>query len=156
MMRLCIAVIFCTMGWVACKNVDKNATQFGEEFDIAGAISYDDLLTKINGTEPIQAKVKGKVSGVCQAKGCWMTIVSDTPDKEEMFVKFKDYGFFVPKDISGKTVVMEGEAYREVTSVEDLKHYAEDEEKSQEEIDAITEPLEELKFMATGVAIVEN
>jgi len=48
---------------------------------------------------------------------------------------------------------MEGKAYKEETSVEELKHYAEDEGLSQEEIDAITEPVYELKFMASGVIL---
>ena len=82
-----------------------------------------------------------------------MNMVSNNPDKESMFVKFKDYGFFMPKDIVGKTVIMEGVAYRETTSVEELRHYAEDEGKSKEEIEKITEPQVELKFMASGVLI---
>jgi hypothetical protein len=49
---------------------------------------------------------------------------------------------------------MDGYAYREVTSVEDLRHFAEDEGKSKEEIEAITEPREELKFMASGVLLL--
>ena len=48
---------------------------------------------------------------------------------------------------------MEGKAYREVTSVDELKHYAEDEGKTPEEIAAIVEPVEELKFMASGVIL---
>ena len=51
---------------------------------------------------------------------------------------------------------MEGKAFREVTTVEELRHYAEDEGASQEEINAITEPTEELKFMANGVLVLSN
>jgi hypothetical protein len=50
-------------------------------------------------------------------------------------------------------VVILGRAKKEITSVEDLKHFAEDEGLSQEEIDNITEPKHELKFTATGVLI---
>ena len=64
--------------------------------------------------------------------------------------------FFMPKDIAGRKVVMEGKAYREITTVEELRHFAEDEGKSAEEIAAITEPLEELKFMATGVVLLDE
>jgi len=89
-----------------------------------------------------------------QAKGCWINIVSEDAAKPSMFVKFKDYGFFMPKDIAGKEVIMEGYAFKEVTSVDELRHYAEDEGKSKEEIAAITEPVEELKFMASGVLLL--
>ena len=73
----------------------------------------------------------------------------------EMFVQFQDYGFFMPKDIAGREVIVEGKAYKQETSVEELKHYAEDAGKSAEEIAAITEPVMEKKFMATGVVLVK-
>ena len=72
-----------------------------------------------------------------------------------MFVKFKDYAFFMPKDIAGKKVVMIGNAFKETTSIEDLRHFAQDEGKSKEEIAKINKPKEEMKFMANGVLILE-
>ena len=74
-------------------------------------------------------------------------------DEQSMHVSFKDYGFFVPKDIDGKETVIEGYAYIETMSVDDLKHYAEDEGKTVEEIDAITEPETNLSFVADGVIV---
>ena len=97
--------------------------------------------------------VTGKVKEVCQVKGCWMTIVSDQPGQPEMRVTFKDYAFFMPKDISGKTVVVDGIAVMEVVSVADQQHYASDAGKSKEEIEKITEPSRELTFEASGVLI---
>ncbi len=131
------------------------ANHFGEKISASDAISYDAMITSLGTKDSLETKVKGKVSGVCQAKGCWMTIVSQEEGKPEMFVKFKDYGFFMPMDLAGKEVVMAGKAYREETSVDELRHYAEDEGQSAEEIAKITEPVEELKFMAHGVVIVE-
>ena len=130
--------------------------QFGEAISADGAIAYDELLGQMTKTDSMEVKVRGKVAEVCQAKGCWMNIVSNDPDKTEMFVKFKDYGFFVPKDISGKEVIMDGYAFWEKTSVDELRHYAEDEGKSKEEIEKITEPVEELKFLASGVILLDK
>ncbi len=127
---------------------------FGATISDKGAISYDALLTKLEKAESLEdVKVRGEVSGVCKKKGCWITLVSKDPAKEEMFVKFKDYGFFMPKDIEGKTVVMRGKAFKETTSVDELRHYAEDNGESQEAIDKITEPKVELKFLASGVIL---
>jgi hypothetical protein len=143
----------------ACKNTASDAAtsdgiHFGEVIDTTGMIAYDAMLGQMAGKDSIEAKVYGKVSAVCQTKGCWMDIVSDTDTtKTSMFVQFKDYGFFMPKDLPGKEVVMKGKAYIEETSVEDLKHFAEDEGLSAEEIAKITEPKKELKFMASGVMI---
>jgi hypothetical protein len=147
---------------LACKNTpsDKGApevvSQFGEPFDTTGMISYTELLTQMDNTDSLYAKVYGKVEAVCQTKGCWMDILphDDAPVEKELFVQFKDYGFFMPKDLAGHKVAMEGYAYRETTSVEDLRHYAEDEGLSQEDIDAITEPEVQIKFMASGVKII--
>lgn len=70
-----------------------------------------------------------------------------------MQVKFKDYAFFVPKDASGKTVFIEGVAFTDTTSVQELQHYAEDGGKSKEEIAKITEPEISVSFEAHGVII---
>ena len=127
---------------------------FGEKIKPTNAISYDQMLEKMKDKDRLETKVKGKVLSVCQVKGCWMNIVSNDPKKEPMFVKFKDYGFFMPKDIAGKEVIMEGEAFYETTTVDELKHYAEDEGLSKDKIDAIKEPKKELKFLAKGVIVL--
>lgn len=134
---------------------DHGSQSFGAKISTDGAITYDQLLAKMNTEKEVETTVRGKVAAVCQTKGCWMNIESDQSE-QAMFVKFEDYGFFMPMDIAGKEVIMKGKAYTETTSVADLKHYAEDEGLSKEEIAAITEPKEELKFMATGVVLVND
>ncbi len=76
--------------------------------------------------------------------------------EDEAMVRFKDYGFFMPKDISGKEIIAEGKAYVEEMSVEDQRHYAEDGGATPEEIAAITEPKRTLAFEAHGVLIPEE
>ena len=97
--------------------------------------------------------VKGKVVKVCDKKGCWFTV--ETDNNEKFFVKMKDYAFFVPTALEGKTIVLEGNAETKVTSVDEQKHYAEDAKKSQAEIDAITKPQDEIRFMASGIKVVD-
>lgn len=146
--------------WVAtsCKpTVQVQGQEFGEVVSMKKTLTYDQMIAQVEkkgGLENVQ--VEGTVSDVCQAKGCWMTIVSEKEGAQVMTVKFKDYGFFMPKDIAGKTVVMQGNAYIEETSVDELRHYAEDAGKSQDEIMSITEPKVELKFLATGVILKEK
>lgn len=131
----------------------SDAGTFGAKLDETGAISMDSLLAMVAAgqTDIAAVKVQGKVSEVCQAKGCWMNI--DKGDGSGMRVTFKDYAFFVPKDCGGKTAIFQGHAFMDTTEVEDLRHYAEDEGKSKEEIAKITEPLVELAFEAEGVII---
>ena len=66
----------------------------------------------------------------------------------------KDYAVFVPTALKGKTVILEGNAETKVISVDEQKHYAEDAKKSQAEIDAITKPQEEIRFMASGIKVI--
>lgn len=127
---------------------------YGEAFKSKEFIELNVLTQQMATQDTVQAIVKGKVESVCQKKGCWMNIVSD--EGESIFVKFKDYGFFMPLDLAGQEVVMNGMAFKEVTSVEELQHYAEDEGLSKEEIEKITAPKEEYKFMATGVYVANS
>jgi len=129
--------------------------EFGASFEAKEVLSYDELLSKMNANDSLKVVVQGKVEAVCQAKGCWMNISSPSAG-EKMVVKFKDYGFFVPKDISGREVVLQGKAFREVTPVDELRHLAEDAGKSADEIAAITDPVVELKFMADGVRVLSE
>ncbi len=124
---------------------------YGDSFNADTHIGLDELTQNLATQEKVEAVVKGKVESVCQKKGCWMNIVND--EGQSIFVKFKDYGFFMPLDLAGKEVVMDGYAFKEVTSVEELQHYAEDEGLSQEEISKIKTAKEEYKFMASGVFI---
>lgn len=118
----------------------------------ADILPYPEFLKALEEQDSLTAAVSGKVVEVCQNKGCWMAIAST--DGTEMTVRFKDYGFFMPKNLSGNEVVVEGTAKRVVVPVADLQHYAEDAGKSKEEIAAITEPEEELEFTATGVRVL--
>lgn len=132
---------------------DRAGQVFGAEEDFSDALSLTEIAQLLADTDTLkEVSVKGQVIEVCQAKGCWMTIAGE----DEMMVKFKDYGFFMPKDIAGREVIMTGHAYYAITAVEELQHYAEDAGKSAEEIAAITEPKKELKFMASGVLLLDE
>ena len=64
-----------------------------------------------------------------------------------------NHEYFVDLDIVGKNVVAYGDAYESITSVDELRHYAEDEGLPAEEIAKITEPLSEVSMIAEGIAI---
>ena len=131
----------------------KQGTVYGAKTDDKNAISASELPAMLKAKDTVAVKVKAKVEEVCSKKGCWMTF--KVKDDENAFVKMKDYAFFVPVDLIGKTVVLDGNAYTKITSVSELKHYAEDAKKPQSEIDAITQPKSEIRFMASGIYVVE-
>lgn len=133
----------------------QDGKHFGAPVTAKNAIPYERLIASMAKVDSMPAKVSGQVIAVCQKKGCWMTIQSAQPGKPEMRVTFKDYAFFMPKDLSGKKVVVDGFARVETTPIEVLRHFAEDAGKSPEEIARITEPKRELTFEAAGVLVVD-
>lgn len=126
---------------------------FGEKISDEGVLSKLEIIEKYNSLQlgdTVAVKFSSEVKEVCQNKGCWMRL--DLGENEAM-VKFKDYGFFMPKDIAGQEVIVDGVAFVEEMSVEDQRHFAEDAGKTKEEIEAITEPKRTLSFISSGVLI---
>jgi hypothetical protein len=148
--------------FVSCKEkkqvvvIEKNGytieNTYGKDFDITNVITVNALVDQLATSDSLDIVLEANISSVCKVKGCWMNLVDSQQPVEDksLFVKFQDYGFFVPLDSEGYRVLVKGIAFKEVTSVEELRHYAEDEGKSKEEIEKITEPAEELKITATG------
>jgi hypothetical protein len=132
---------------------DKNANYFGEKITADNAMPATMINEQLAKKDTLAVKLTGKISMVCQKKGCWMMM--ETGNGMAMRVRFKDYEFFVPKDCAGKTAVIEGIAFNDVTSVAELKHYAEDANKSKEEIEKITQQEKRPAFEAKGVIIYE-
>ena len=93
-------------------------------------------------------RVKGKVDKVCQAKGCWMALKGPS-GKHSARITFKDYAFFVPKDIMGRTASVEGTVELKKLSKAMREHLAKD-----EGTDIANVPEVELRMVATGVEIM--
>jgi hypothetical protein len=127
---------------------------YGEKVNPEGALALVDVVSKVmGGSDFADVKIVATVKDVCAKKGCWLKL--ELPQGEEVMVKMKDYGFFLPLAAKGKKVVIDGEAKMKTTSVAELKHYAEDAKKSQAEIDAIKEPLKEVRITAKGIVIAQ-
>lgn len=132
-------------------------SSFGKEINAADALSAKRMATHFESMavgDSIDTKMTAKVDEVCQAKGCWMKL--DLENGEQVMVKFKDYGFFMPKDIAGREVVLNGKAFVNEVPVEEQRHYAEDAGQSAEEIAKITEPKKTFSFVADGVLLKEE
>jgi len=70
-------------------------------------------------------QTEGVIRGVCQRRGCWMSLRSeDDPSGENIDVRFLDYGFFVPLDARGAFARVEGILHRDkirTLSVEEVQ-----------------------------------
>lgn len=129
----------------------KKGTNYGVKVNKKGAISAEEMKASMADKETAEVKVKGKVIEVCKAEGCWIRMETA---QGPLLIKMKDHAFLVPLALNGKTIVAEGTATFKETSVETLRHYAEDAGKSKEEIEAIKEPKKEIVLQAKGILVI--
>lgn len=135
------------------KVVEVQYATFGDKINADKALTKDQMLKKYSTMkkgDTLALKFKSTITEVCKKKGCWMKM--DLAGKES-FVRFKDYGFFVPLNADNSEAVVSGRAYIDVISIDELKHYAKDGGKSEEEIEKITAPKITYAFQADGVLI---
>ena len=151
---ICAAFLFPAFAMAQPPSGNANpGDKYGEIISADDAIDVAAIPAKLETTSSFNTKIKARVLDVCPKKGCWLKVAVN--DSTEAFVKMKDYAFFAPVAIKGKTVVIDAVASIKTTPVSELRHYAEDAKKSQEEIAAITEPKKEISFLANGIVVVE-
>ena len=131
---------------------DNNYERYGELFETSEIINYElERDNFLNSSSKV--KIEGEIISSCPMKGCWMKI---SVEKDTVLVRFKDYGFFVPKNgIEGKSTIINGKLSVDTLSIAQLQHYAEDAGKSKEEIALISKPEITISFLADGVLIKE-
>lgn len=163
-MKKVLFIVFITAITFACKTESKTEeisqesqemayASFGDKIEAEGALSasaMSERFKSLNAGDTLTTKVSAKINEVCSKKGCWMKL--DLGNEQEVMVTFKDYGFFMPLNAEGD-VIINGKAYVTETSVDELRHYAEDAGKTAEEIEAITEVEKTFAFEADGVLL---
>ncbi|WP_293788881.1 DUF4920 domain-containing protein [uncultured Pedobacter sp.] len=149
-----LSLIFCLFTALSFAQTAYSGQKFGEEVKPGDVKPVAKMEAAMGDKKAVDMKIEGKVVDVCKKKGCWMTL--EMPNGDPMRVTFKDYAFFMPMDIVGKKVVLDGLAKKQTISVETLRHYAEDAKKSPEEVAKITDPKKELAFEAKGVVILDK
>lgn len=154
----CLLICFFALSSCKKETITSNSSDdyviFGDSISADKAITNEEMLVlydKLKPGDTLNIKFKSKIKSVCKKKGCWMTL--ELPSGKEVFVKFKDYAFFVPKNAQNENAIVNGKAFVNVESVEELKHYAKDEGKSQAAIDSIITPKTTYAFLADGVLI---
>lgn len=124
-----------------------HAEHYGAPLTSRQAISLDSALQQLAGKRTTQVVVQSKVGKVCMAKGCWLGL---TTASGEVRVTFKDYGFFVPQNLIGKTVLVEGLIEKVTLSLAETKHYIED---AGGDPSKVTQPRVEYRIVASGVEV---
>lgn len=127
---------------------------FGAPLSAAPAIPAATVMADPKKYDGKDVKLTGTVSAACAKKGCWMTLGGGEPGGKRLRVTFKDYGFFVPTDCTGKTATVEGHLKVTTLTVAQAQHYADDAAKAGAPAKKITEPQHEVSLVATGVELL--
>src|SRR5512144_810302 len=95
--------------------------KFGAPLGRSEKVALADLVKSPDAWKGKTVRTEGTVAAVCQEKGCWMTLKSGDASVR---VRFKDYGFFVPKDCAGAAATLEGVFEVKTVPERTAKHYA--------------------------------
>lgn len=106
-------------------NAQESSSVFGADMpEWPPAISLSTAVSQPGGArQPTDVRITGRITEVCQKKGCWMMLIDGDVQAR---VTFEDYGFFVPKDIGGRDVVVFGRLSSAELSAEQANHYESD------------------------------
>lgn len=143
-------LIGCLALGYSCNN-PASETAFGAPVDEKIALTALEARQQLSTQPEVQTTLRGKVNEVCQAEGCWFNL--DQGDGTSLLVRMQEHSFSVPKDLSGKNVIVAGRLHYDTTDVATLREYAKDEGKTEAEIIAINQPSIELVLEASGVRI---
>ena len=130
---------------------DAGVRTFGKPLSIKKAVSLQEALQQPAKYQNQKVLLEGKISDVCQMKGCWL-LLSD--GERAIRIKFEGYSFFVPKDSRGKKVRAEGRLIEETLSEDTARHYAA-EQSTKSDSSEIKGPQRVVTFEATGIAILD-
>jgi hypothetical protein len=111
------------------QGADATFAPYGADLTPEGAVPVRAVMAEPEAYRDQTVKVEGVIVEVCQMQGCWFTLDVDGRPGPRVLVAREDngdYAFTVPKDISGRRVVLQGRLYAEALSEEARRHYAEE------------------------------
>ncbi|MFN8180031.1 MAG: DUF4920 domain-containing protein [bacterium] len=112
-------------GALAARKIPANATSIGEAITVTSPVKLADVRANPQSYFDKIVLVEATAAASCQAKGCWMTITDGAG--EPVWVRWSTgcggkYAF--PKDVAGKTVLVQGSFHATEISAEDAEHLA--------------------------------
>lgn len=103
---------------------DAQSETFGVKLDNSlPKLSMKNLVTESTSHLTTPFQVEARIAKVCQKKGCFFIAQQE---QHILRVSFRDYGFFIPTDSSGKTVTIAGELVQKEMSKDEVAHFKAD------------------------------
>ena len=133
------------------KKLNADAKTFGGKIGKTSPTTLATLMGEYNKFKGKTVVFEGTPEKVCEKKGCWM-VLKDGDKKVRTL--FKDYGFFVPANIVGKKVRVQGTMEQKQVSAATIRHFMKDEGKKIDEIKKVKTSQTRFQFTADAVEII--
>lgn len=155
--KLCIACAALVLALVATASpvLAGEGKSYGESLTKKETIKISELLADPDPYVGETVLVEGLVTGVCEKRGCWITLASDK-EFEEIRIKAQDGVIVFPIEAKGHRAVAEGLFSKiEMSMEQTLKYQQHHAEEHGEEFDpaSVTEPLVFYQIDVTGAVI---
>ncbi|MCA0394307.1 MAG: DUF4920 domain-containing protein [Proteobacteria bacterium] len=128
--------------WLA-STVAFSATPYGKPLPAGDTVPVSAAIADFDAHAGAPQRFSGRITEVCQAKGCWMMLEDDG---QVARVMFGDHAFEIPKDTTGHAVV-HGVLTRKTLTPAQVEHLASDSGKG-----LAVEPVE-YRITADGIEI---
>ena len=125
-----------------------SAEQYGAPIAGKTPLTLQSAIEQLDTKPKADVVIQSKVEAVCVVKGCWMALTDNSAG--DVRVTFKDYGFFVPSSIIGKTVLVEGTLEKVQMTLDETRHYVKD---AGGDPAKVTQPRTEYRIVASGVEV---
>ena len=101
----CVAVL---AALIVTPALSLSGKSYGKPLTGSDTVEIGELLANPDQYMGKTVRVEGVVTGVCEKRGCWMSLGSKTEDFQEIRFKVDDGVIVFPMEAMGKTAVAEG------------------------------------------------
>ncbi len=130
---------------------EAHQNKFGTTITSSEKVTLTEAINNFDQYKDKKIVFEAVTEKVCEQSGCWMVIKDGN---HQVRTLFKDYGFFVPKDILGKKVRVQGIMEQKKISAATLRHFKKDEGAKLEDIKKIKTGKVDYQFTADAVEII--
>lgn len=142
-MRLFAAAFLSAAALFAHAGEPATSTAYGEAFADGPVVLVSEAVAAFEEHAGEPRRFSGRITEVCQAKGCWMMLEDNG---QAARVMFGDHAFYLPKDTRGSAVV-HGVLERKELTPEQVEHLSSDSGKG-----IAAQPVE-YRIVADGVQV---
>jgi hypothetical protein len=129
---------------------------YGKALTGSDTVEIGELLANPDQYMGKTVRIEGVVTGVCEKRGCWISLGSKSEDFQEIRFKVDDGVIVFPMEAMGKTAIAEGTLVKvEMTLEQTVAYKQHHAEEHGEEFDpaSVTEPLMYYQIKGSGAVI---